>query len=78
MIPFEGGGVHQYGAHPLHIGQIHPLDLLSLRRGAVGEDHHVVVQGIGIVAGGADAVGGGGARQNHTPHGKPPQDTKKS
>lgn len=60
-------------AHIGHVQQIGPLDLLGIRGAAIGEDHHMVVQGDGVIAGGADAVGGGGTGEEDRIYPQPPQ-----
>ena len=49
------------GSHIAHVQQIGLLDLLRVGGAAVGEHHHMVIQGDGVIAGGADTVGGSGA-----------------
>ena len=70
----KGRRVHEDGAGPGHVLQVHPLDLLRVGGAAVRQHHGVVLQGDGVVAGGADAVGGGGSGEDHRPHVQPPQD----
>lgn len=56
----ELAGHPDFRAHVGHIQEVGLLDFLGVGGTAVLQDHHAVVQGDGVVAGGTDAVWGSG------------------